>query len=77
MTGPFTLVSADGRVRLAGGEIALCRCGQSKNKPFCDSSHEGSGFVAAALTGESAPAAAAAAPSPAPDDVTALGPSTT
>ena len=77
VTGPFTLVSADGRVRLAGGEIALCRCGQSKNKPFCDSSHEGSGFVAAALTGESAPAAAAAAPSPAPDDVTALGPSTT
>jgi CDGSH-type Zn-finger protein len=29
-----------------GSAIALCRCGQSLNKPFCDSSHKRVGFVA-------------------------------
>ena len=27
--------------------FALCRCGHSKNKPFCDSSHKEVCFVAA------------------------------
>ncbi len=26
--------------------VALCRCGQSKNKPFCDNSHLTAGFQA-------------------------------
>jgi CDGSH-type Zn-finger protein len=25
--------------------VLLCRCGQSQNKPFCDSSHERTGFA--------------------------------
>ena len=24
--------------------VALCRCGQSKNKPFCDATHRAAGF---------------------------------
>jgi CDGSH-type Zn-finger protein/uncharacterized Fe-S cluster protein YjdI len=74
LIGPFTLVSADGRVRIAAGEVALCRCGQSKNKPFCDSSHETTGFKAAALTGETAEVTP---PAPAPDEVTVIGPAST
>jgi CDGSH-type Zn-finger protein len=29
--------------------IALCRCGQSKNRPFCDGSHRACSFQAAEL----------------------------
>jgi CDGSH-type Zn-finger protein len=39
--GNFEIVDAEGNVyNLQGREtIGLCRCGLSKNKPFCDGSH--------------------------------------
>lgn len=55
VSGPFTLVDHEGNsYDLAGKEtVALCRCGESKNKPFCDGSHKACEFVA----GETAPKA--------------------
>ncbi len=44
LDGPFAIGSADGRTILAGTSTWLCRCGQSKSKPFCDGSHATSGF---------------------------------
>ncbi|HEV57691.1 MAG TPA: glutamate synthase [Phycisphaerales bacterium] len=34
----------------AGKEYHWCACGRSKNQPFCDGSHEGSGFTPLAFT---------------------------
>ena len=44
--GNFALVAASGRTAWRGTKTALCRCGESKNKPFCDGSHKGAGFEA-------------------------------
>ena len=41
--GPLELVGAEETVR--GSQAALCRCGQSHNKPFCDGTHNKVGFV--------------------------------
>jgi CDGSH-type Zn-finger protein len=35
----------DGSVVVKEGAFSLCRCGQSKNKPFCDGTHKECGFV--------------------------------
>ncbi len=41
VTGDFELLDASGNpYDLAGREtISICRCGLSKNKPFCDGAH--------------------------------------
>jgi CDGSH iron-sulfur domain-containing protein 3 len=42
-----TIVDAEGnRFAAPDGPIALCRCGRSQTKPFCDASHKASGFDA-------------------------------
>ena len=41
--GEFEIVDAQGNSYGLGGRtlVSLCRCGLSKNKPFCDGSHKG------------------------------------
>ncbi len=40
--GAFVFVDKDGKEETKEGNIALCRCGLSKNKPFCDGTHRSS-----------------------------------
>jgi uncharacterized Fe-S cluster protein YjdI/CDGSH-type Zn-finger protein len=42
--GLIQLRSADGSLIVEDTRLALCRCGQSENKPFCDNSHIGTDF---------------------------------
>lgn len=44
LEGPVQLVTGSGRVAWRGNNVALCRCGESANKPFCDGSHQKAGF---------------------------------
>ena len=46
--GPMVVTDAEGNeYRLERETIALCRCGGSTTKPFCDSTHSKVGFRAA------------------------------
>ena len=47
--GKFTLTDAEGNVfelpeRPGKNWVSLCRCGLSKEKPFCDGAHKEAGF---------------------------------
>ncbi|NEM06659.1 CDGSH iron-sulfur domain-containing protein [Geodermatophilus normandii] len=68
--GDFRLVDQDGAEIDPGRKtVALCRCGKSGIKPFCDGSHKRSGFSAPSAPSRPRPAAAILrqADRPAPD----------
>lgn len=45
--GPFVLVDQDGNeIEVKRRVIALCRCGRSRMRPFCDGTHKGIRFRA-------------------------------
>jgi CDGSH-type Zn-finger protein len=46
--GQVDLFDTEGnKITVAKPRIALCRCGASSNKPFCDGTHSQIGFQAA------------------------------
>jgi CDGSH-type Zn-finger protein/uncharacterized Fe-S cluster protein YjdI len=46
LSGNLELVSGTGRTLNRVQETWLCRCGESKNKPYCDGTHKKTGFKA-------------------------------
>ena len=42
--GDVRVLDADGNVLYEGDKAALCRCGGSANKPFCDGTHKTNSF---------------------------------
>ncbi|SFK58004.1 CDGSH iron-sulfur domain-containing protein [Geodermatophilus ruber] len=56
--GQFRLVDQDGAEIDPGREtVALCRCGKSGIKPFCDGTHKRAGFSAPSAPSRPRPAA--------------------
>jgi CDGSH-type Zn-finger protein len=47
LRGDFAIVTTDGQpIEARRGTVALCRCGKSAIKPFCDGTHKVVGFRA-------------------------------
>lgn len=46
LDGPCEVRHPTSGLIFAGRQTALCRCGQSKTKPFCDGTHRNVGFAA-------------------------------
>ena len=42
--GPVRITRRNGETKEVQHTVALCRCGGSKSKPFCDGTHSGNGF---------------------------------
>lgn len=49
VSGSISVEDAEGNVFDTAGKetVALCRCGESKNRPFCDGAHKACNFEAA------------------------------
>jgi hypothetical protein len=45
VAGGIPIESSDGQLYEVRNRVALCRCGRSKNTPFCDASHVGAKFT--------------------------------
>ena len=45
LKGPFVIKDSRGKIGFQANRVALCRCGSSKNKPFCDGTHSQIGFT--------------------------------
>jgi CDGSH-type Zn-finger protein len=45
LRGSVTVVGADGIAYETRNRMTLCRCGRSRNKPFCDGTHADMGFT--------------------------------
>jgi CDGSH-type Zn-finger protein/uncharacterized Fe-S cluster protein YjdI len=45
VNGPLEIMSGTGRAIERTTKTALCRCGASENKPYCDGSHRAAGFT--------------------------------
>lgn len=46
LLGNIAVRNSDGEVIREATRMALCRCGESSNKPFCDGTHRAIGFQA-------------------------------
>ena len=42
--GAVEVLDSSGALMQSGNQTALCRCGHSANKPFCDGTHSKVGF---------------------------------
>ena len=55
VTGSIEIMDADGKVFAINPDkpnVALCRCGHSANKPFCDGAHNKCDFKAEETAGD-------------------------
>jgi CDGSH iron-sulfur domain-containing protein 3 len=52
MSDPVIAAKRPAVLELAAGTYYYCTCGQSKGQPFCDGSHQGTGFTPMEFTQE-------------------------